>query len=34
MCSANPKWFTAAQQLDATMKKSVAMYDQETYDTL
>ena len=34
MCSANPKWFTAAQQLDATMKKSVPMYDQKTYDTL
>ena len=34
MCAANPKWFTAAQQLDATMKKNVTMHDQETYDTV
>ena len=34
MCPRNPVWFTATKQLDATMKKNVPMYAEETYDTV
>ena len=34
MCPRNPVWFTATLQLDAKLKKNVAMHDEETYDTV
>jgi len=34
MCSANPKWFTAAQQLDSKKKKHVDMINPPHYDTV
>lgn len=34
MCPRNPVWFTATKQLDAKLKKNVAMHDEATYDTV
>tara|TARA_B100001250_G_scaffold67655_1_gene54180 strand:- start:208 stop:471 length:264 start_codon:yes stop_codon:yes gene_type:complete len=34
MCSANPKWFTATEQLDPKKKKNVEMFQPQTYDTV
>ena len=34
MCSANPKWFTATEQLDPKRKKHVEMFQPQTYDTV
>ena len=34
MCPHNPVWFTATAQLDAKLKKNVAMHDEATYDTV
>ena len=34
MCSANPKWFTAAQQLDASHKKTIEMINPSNYESV